>query len=138
MKTLEAYFDELWVKGNVAAIPALLSPDARTRGVMGEVTLNQADLEELVTMVRELLGPIEVSFPVKVEQGDWISALVEIKSHSAISGAPVHVFNHMIARFEGHQMIEIYSGVDSLMLFEQLGLLPENALAVMLSGTRLG
>ncbi|WP_299145520.1 hypothetical protein [uncultured Tateyamaria sp.] len=136
-QTLQTYFDEVWVKGNVEALGDLLAPDARTRGIMGEMPFDQDDMTELVSMVRELLGPIEVSYPVTVDQDDWLSAVVEIKSHSAINGDPVHVFNHVIARFDGPRMIEIYSGVDSLMLFEQIGLLPDSALAVLLGGTRL-
>jgi hypothetical protein len=50
----------------------------------------------------------------------------------------VHVFSQVIVRFCDARMVEIYSGVDSLTLFEQLGLLPDNAMAVMLGGTRLG
>ncbi|WP_299374783.1 nuclear transport factor 2 family protein [uncultured Tateyamaria sp.] len=137
IETLRTYFDEVWVKGNVDALKTVLAPDARTRGIMGEMPFAVDDMVELVSMVRELLGPITVDIPVTVDQGDWLSAVVEIKSHAAHSGDPVHVFNHMIVRFDGPKMIELYSGVDSLMLFEQLGLMPENALAIMLGGTRL-
>ncbi len=137
IKTLQAYFDQIWVKGNLDALSTLLDPDARTRGIMGDMPFDPDELRELVTMVRELLGPIEITFPVMVEQNDWLSALVEIKSHAAHNGDPVHIFSQTIARFDGGRMIEIYSGVDSLALFEQLGLLPENAMAVMLGGTAL-
>ena len=137
IKALQGYYDEVWVKGDLEAIPKYLSPDARSRGIMGDMPFAADDLEELVTMVRALLGPIEINLPITMEQDDWLSALVEVKSHAVDTGDPVHVFGQMIARFDGNQMVEIYSGVDSLTLFEQLGLLPENAMAVMLGGTRL-
>jgi len=137
IKTLEAYFEQIWVQGNLDALPDLLAPDARTRGIMGDVPFDAAELTELVKMVRALLGPITVTFPTVIEQDDWLSALVEIKSHAAHNGDPVHVFSQVIVRFCDGRMVEIYSGVDSLTLFEQLGLLPENAMAVMLGGTRL-
>ena len=88
-------------------------------------------------MVRALLGPITMTFPTVIEQDDWLSALVEVQSHAAHNGDPVHVFSQIIVRFSGDRMAEIYSGVDSLALFEQLGLLPDNAMAVMRGGTRL-
>lgn len=137
VKTLQGYYDEVWVKGDLSAIPKFLAPNARSRGIMGDMPFDIDDLEELVTMVRELLGPIEITLPITMEQDNWLSALVEVKSHAVDTGDPIHVFGQMIARFEGAQMIEIYPGVDSLTLFEQLGLLPENAMAVMLGGTRL-
>ncbi|WP_299041717.1 hypothetical protein [uncultured Tateyamaria sp.] len=137
VKTLQGWYDEVWVKGDTGAIPKFLAPNARSRGIMGDMPFSKDDLTELVTMVRELLGPIEISLPITMEQDDWLSALIEIKSHSADTGDPVHIFTQVIARFEGTQMVEIYNNTDSLSLFEQLGLLPENAMAVMLGGTRL-
>mmetsp|Transcript_27438 Transcript_27438/g.50586 ORF Transcript_27438/g.50586 Transcript_27438/m.50586 type:complete len:143 (-) Transcript_27438:14-442(-) len=137
LKTLQGYYDEVWTNGNLDAIPQFLAPDARTRGIMGDMPFAADDLADLIFMIREQLGTIEVTLPVTVEQDDWLSALVEVKSVALSSGDPVHVFGQMIARFDGEKMSEIYSGVDSLLLFEQLGLLPENAMAVMLSGTRL-
>ncbi|MEP1353304.1 MAG: hypothetical protein ABJX32_06395 [Tateyamaria sp.] len=49
----------------------------------------------------------------------------------------VHVFNQVMARFDGERMVETHSNLDSITFFEQLGLLPDNAMAVMLGGTRL-
>ncbi|MEP4246321.1 nuclear transport factor 2 family protein [Tateyamaria sp.] len=137
IKTLKAWFEEVWVNGNLDAIPELLAPNARTRGIMGDIPFAADEMAELVTMVRAMLGPIEVSYPVTVQQDDWLSALVEVKSYAIDTGDPVHVSNQFIARFDAHRMVEIYSGVDSLTLFEQLGLLPTNAMAVMLGGTAL-
>ncbi|MEP5630971.1 MAG: hypothetical protein ABJP79_03730 [Tateyamaria sp.] len=137
IKTLKAWFEEVWVNGNLDAIPELLAPNARTRGIMGDIPFAADEMAELVTMVRAMLGPIEVSYPVTVQQEDWLSALVEVKSYAIDTGDPVHVSNQFIARFDANRMVEIYSGVDSLTLFEQLGLLPANAMAVMLGGTAL-
>jgi len=137
LRTLQTYFDEVWVKGNLEALPILLSPDARSHGIMGDEPFEADELAELVTMARALMGPITVDFPIVIEQDDWLSALVEIKSVAAHNGDPIHVFNQMLVRFEGSRMAEISSNVDAISLFEQLGLLPDNAMAVMLGGTRL-
>ena len=137
IKTLETYFEQVWVKGNIDALADLLAPNARTRGIMGDIPFDAGELRELVKMVRALLGPITMTFPTVIEQDDWLSALVEVQSHAAHNGDPVHVFSQIIVRFSGDRMAEIYSGVDSLALLEQLGLLPDNAMAVMLGGTRL-
>lgn len=137
VKTLQGYYDEVWTKGNVSAISQFLASDVRTRGIMGDMPFEAEDMADLITMIREQLGPITVTLPVTVEQDDWLSALVEVKSHALDTGNPVHIFAQSMVRFENEKMKEIYSGVDSLTLFEQLGLLPENAMAVMLTGTRL-
>lgn len=137
LRILKTYFDEVWIKGNIDALSDLFSPDARTFGIMGDEEFEPAELGELVTMARALMQPVSIAFPIVIEQDDWLSALVEIKSVAAHNGAPVHVFNQMLVRFEGERMAQISSNVDALNLFEQLGLLPENAMAVMLGGTRL-
>jgi len=137
IKVLQRYYDEVWSQGNLAAIDTILSPDVRSLGIMPGTTFDKGELAELVTTLRELLGTIKITICNTIEQDDWLAALVEIKSIAAHTGAPVHVSSHMITRFDGVQICEIHSGVDSLSLFEQLGLLPENAMAVMLGGTAL-
>ena len=136
-KTLETYFHEVWVKGNLDALDTLFAPGARTRGIRGDTAFDADELKELVAMVHPLLGPINFTIPKVMEQEDWLSAMVEIKSHAIDNNHPIHVVNQIMARFDGEQMIEIYSNLDGLTFFEQLGLLPDNAMAVMLGGTRL-
>lgn len=136
-KTLQRYFDEVWRDGDLSALAQVMAPDARTRGIMGDTPFDHAELAELVGVVRGLLDEISVTIPVTVEQDDWLSALVEIKGKASNSGKPVHISSQVIARFSKAHMIEIYSSVDSVHLFEQLGLLPEHAMAIMLGGTRL-
>ncbi|MEQ3710792.1 MAG: nuclear transport factor 2 family protein [Tateyamaria sp.] len=136
-KTLETYFQELWVKGNLDALDDVFAPGARTRGIMGDTEFDADELKELVAMVRPLMGPITVTMPKIMEQDDWLSALVEINSHAIDNNNPIHVFNQVMARFDGERMVEIHSNLDSITFFEQLGLLPDNAMAVMLGGTRL-
>ncbi|WP_223422071.1 hypothetical protein [Tateyamaria pelophila] len=58
---------------------------------------------------------------ITLEQDAWFSALVEVGSHAFGSGNSVQVFPQVIARFDDDRMVEIYSGGDSLMLFEQPG-----------------
>ena len=137
VRILQTYFDEVWKKGNVEALHTLLAPNARTRGILGGEPFDANELAELVTMTRALIGPVSVAFPIVIEKDDWLSALVEIKSHALHNGDPIHVFNQMLVRFEGERMIEVSSNLDALSLFEQLGLLPENAMVMMLAGTRL-
>ena len=137
LKTLQTYYEELWVKGNLDVLDRLFAPGARTRGIMGDTAFDAEELKELVAMVRPLLGPISFSIPKMMVQEDWLSALVEIKSHAIDNGTPINVFNQVMARFDEDRMIEIYSNLDGLTFFEQLGLLPDNAMAVMLGGTRL-
>ena len=134
---LKKLYEDVWCKGDLTAIRRHLAPDARSRGIMGDMPFAQDDYEELVTMIRDMLGPIEITMPVTVEQDDYVSALIEIKSHGVDTGDPVHLFGQVIARFREHRIIEMHVSTDSLTLFEQLDLLPQNAMAVMLGGTQL-
>lgn len=134
---LQGWYDEVWTNGDLDAIPTFLTSDARTRGIIGDVPFVAADLADLVPMIREQLGPIKITLPVTLEQDAWLSALVEVQSQARHTGDPVHIFGQVIVRFDQDKMAEIYSCVDWMALFEQLGFLPENAMAVLLSGTRL-
>ncbi|WP_299686424.1 nuclear transport factor 2 family protein [uncultured Tateyamaria sp.] len=134
---LQAWLDRIWTAGEMDAIPEFFSPDATATGILPDMALSATDMPELVQLMRAQLGPIDVRLAKVMDQGDWIAALVEVRSHVIDTGDPVHVFGQIMAQFEGRKMVEVYHSFDFLSYFEQLGQLPPNALALCLTGTRL-
>ena len=134
---LQDWFDSVWRDGDEDAIPRLLSATSGARGILPDLSLNRTEVTELVVLIRERLGPIAITLPQVLEQGDWASALIEVHSTAADDGAKIHAFGQIIARFEGDMMVEVYHSFDFLTFFQQMGQMPNNALALLLSGTRL-
>ena len=47
IKTLETYFEQVWVKGNIDALADLLAPNARTRGIMGDIPFDAGGIARI-------------------------------------------------------------------------------------------
>ena len=134
---LQQWFDRVWTDGDIDAIPDFLAENSVATGILPDMALSSTDMPELVQLMRSQLGHLDVRLVNTIESGDWIAALLEVRSHVADTGDPVHAFGQIMARFDGNKMIEIYNSFDFLSYFEQLGQLPPNALAVLLTGNRL-
>ena len=137
IEILQNWFDRIWTAGDVDAIPDFLAPDATSRGILPDMALSPTDMPDLVHLMRGQLGTIEVRLAKTMAMGDWIAALVEVRSHVAETGDPILVYGQIMARFEGRMMAEVYHSFDFLTYFEQLGQIPPDALALLLTGTQL-
>ena len=134
---LQDWFARVWTDGDLAAILEFLSPDAASKGILPDVALTPDDMPHLVQLMRAQLGPIDVRLAKTMDQGDWIAALLEVRSNVRDTGDPIQVFGQIMARFEGRMMAEVYHSFDFLTYFEQMGQVPPTALAVLLAGNRL-
>ena len=134
---LKDWFDRIWTAGDVDAIPEFLADDATSKGILPDMAVVSTDMPDLVQLMRTHLGGIDVRLAKTMHEGDWVTALLEVRGHVAETGDPLHVFGQIMVRFEGDKMVEMYHSFDFLSFFEQMGQLPANALAVLLAGTRL-
>ncbi|TDE35068.1 ester cyclase [Antarcticimicrobium sediminis] len=133
----ERWCDEVWRKGNLDAIDDFLKTSTLTAGVVPHMQMGPADFRELVTVVRFHVGPIEPTIQHCVEQGDWLAVMMQFDSTRADNGAPIQVPGQVFLRFEGDKMVEAYNLLDFMSFFEQLGLLPPDALTICLTGHKL-
>ena len=134
---LKSWYKRVWSEGDLDALSEILAPNARTSGVLPEMELTRTDVAELVPLLHARLGPIAAHVVTCVEAGDWVACLVEVSSHRIDTGDPVQITTQTIARIEHDQIVEAYSNFDFLSLFEQLGQLPPDSLAILLAGNRL-
>ena len=135
---LQSWFQEVWVEGNLDAIPKYMAPQGKAVGILRDMSVNPDDLHDLVYMMRSALGEMWFEFPMLMEKDDWLAAMVDVNSYCAKTGDPVNAVAHIMVRYENNQMVEMYNSFDFLSFFEQLGQLPPNSLALMLSGTKIG
>ena len=134
---LGKWYQDVWEYGDLDAIDKYFSPETAAQGLVPGMSMGPEDFRDLVTVVRRLVGPIRVSVVHTVEQGDWLSALIEVITRAADSHAPVHVHGQVMVRFNGDKMVETYNAFDFLTFFEQLRQLPPNSMPLLLGGTVL-
>jgi hypothetical protein len=137
-KLLKNWYQEVWVEANLDAIPKYMAANGKAAGIFPDLVMPTNDMEDMISLVRPTLDKMVIEFRLFIEQGDWLSAIVDSQCTSAVTGEPVNVISHVAIRVEDGKIAEMYNSFDALSFFEQMGQLPPNALALMLSGTKIG
>jgi hypothetical protein len=135
---LARWYRQVWSQGDLAAIDTMFRPDTRASGILPGMEMGPDEFKTLVAAVLELIEPPQVTFLKTMEQDDWLAALLSIRARAVAQARPIHVTGTVFARFDGEFMVETYNNFDFIGFFEQLGLLPENSIALGLSGQRIG
>lgn len=131
------WFSEVWSKGNLAAIAELMAPQARISGPVSSMADPSSDYGEVVTALRSLLGPIQVTFTHAMESMDWVSIRLLVNTENPRDGETFRFTGQLVARIENNKIAELFINMDYFRMFEKLGQLPPEALAICLSGEKL-
>ncbi|MEP2530447.1 nuclear transport factor 2 family protein [Shimia sp.] len=135
---LEQWYQRVWIDADLDAIDQLFSSDTQAQGVLPDLQVGPDDFRELVPMFLELVEEPAVSLDKVMEDGDWAAALYSMRVTNPANGQPVIGSGQLFARFENDKMVETYNSFDFMSFFEQMGLLPEQSLAICLTGQRIG
>ncbi|WP_234998970.1 nuclear transport factor 2 family protein [Ruegeria sp. AU67] len=58
-------------------------------GLIPEMQVGADDFRDLVMAFRHILGDIQVDMPKIIENGDWVSAIIHLRTTRADNGAPL-------------------------------------------------
>ncbi|MEL7100110.1 MAG: nuclear transport factor 2 family protein [Pseudomonadota bacterium] len=132
---LEAFYREVWQEGHLDRIGTYFALGGEARGLLPDLDFTPDDLRDLIAVNRERIDQIETRILHVVEQGDWLSALLEMRGVSIDTETPVVLTGQLMARFDATGKIaEVYNSFDFLSYFEQLGQLPRNVFPLLLTG----
>ncbi|MGX9350368.1 ester cyclase [Shimia sp. W99] len=135
---LQEWYQRVWIDADLDAIDELFSPDTQAQGLLPDLQVGPDDFRELVPMFLDMVEDPKVSLDKVMEDGDWASALYSMRVTNPANGQPVIGSGQLFARFEGDKMVETYNSFDFMSFFEQMGLLPEQSMALCLTGQRIG
>ncbi|WP_197922765.1 ester cyclase [Thiosulfatihalobacter marinus] len=135
---LEEWYRRVWIEADLDAIDQLFSPDTQAQGLLPDLQVGPDDFRELVPMFLDMVEDPTVSLDKVMEDGDWASALYSMRVTNPANGQPVIGSGQLFARFDGDKMVETYNSFDFMSFFEQMGLLPEQSMALCLTGQRIG
>lgn len=130
-------FDEIWNKGNLDSIARVMRPDTLIFGAVSGQEQPNSDYSEVVTALRNLLGPIRIRFTHAMECAGWVSARLLIRTSNPAGGAPFQFSGQIMARIEDGAIAEMHSDIDYMRMFEKLGQLPPDCIALCMTGERL-
>ncbi|ABG31864.1 hypothetical protein CEP88_01435 [Roseobacter denitrificans] len=132
---IQRWYEEVWVKGNSDMIDEIYRPAPENESLIPGGLINTTEARELATVFNSLITDQKIRVVHCVEQGEWLSALVEMYGFKAGTDKPVNMRWLTMVRLDGDVIVESYPAVDFLSLFEQLDQLPPDSFELMLSGT---
>ncbi|WP_264213374.1 nuclear transport factor 2 family protein [Leisingera thetidis] len=136
-RLLHYWFEEVWCKGNLAAVAEVMTADTLITGAVSALAEPECDYGEVVAALRNLLGPITVTFTHAMETRDWVSVRLLASTSDPRNGTPFEISGQVMARVAEGRISELHSNMDYFRMFEQLGQLPPEALAICMTGERL-
>ena len=131
------YFQEIWVQGNLNTLDQIYSPAPAKDCLLPDAVRSTHEIVELSQMLRQLVQNKTIRVIKSLEDGSWVTLLLEMDGADAATGQPVKMNWQSTMRIENDQILEHYSSVNFMALFEQLGQLPANCFELMLAGTAL-
>ena len=135
---LHDWYTRVWENGDLAAIAEMFRPDTAANGLVPGMAIGVEEFQFLVATIQELIEPPRITVEKTIEQGDWLAGFATMRTRSIDRRHDLHVGGMVMVRIEDDLIVEAYNSFDFVTFFEQLGLLPENTIAVCLSGGRIG
>lgn len=134
---LKNWYNKVWIEGDLDSVDEFFTPDAEAQGMM-DFMVGPEDFKALVAAMLEQIEDIEITFNRVVETGNWVWVQMSAKAKGKLTAADVEVAGQVMCRFANGKIVESYNQLDFLTLFEKLGLLPENTMALCLAGETIG
>lgn len=137
IEILNDWFQRVWIKGEVEAIPDFFTTGSRARGVMPGLEMGPEDFAELIPAMHRRVADFSVEVVHFIEQGDWLWTLQIIRGRAQDSDRMLEFTGQLAIRFEGEKMAEAFNHYDLIAAFEQLGQMPQDTLGLCLMGETL-
>jgi hypothetical protein len=134
---MERWFQKVWIEQDLDAIDDFFVEETQANGIVPDMRLSPQEYRDFVTMVVALVEDIHITTEVVTETGEWFQALFKVTARSVVDSAPVMVLGQVCVRFSGDKFVEAYNSFDFMGFFEQLGQLPEQSIALCLTGQSL-
>jgi hypothetical protein len=97
---LKNWYQEVWVEASLEAIPKYMAPNGKAAGIFPDLVMPTNDMEDMISLVRPMLDKMNIEFRLFIEQGDWLSAIVDSQCTCAVTGDPVNVISLVAIRVE--------------------------------------
>lgn len=134
---IEKWYTQVWTEENLGAIDQMMAPKAQVHGLLDLPSIGPAEFRGFAEAILQQLKEVSIATPRVIEQGDWISILMEITAKCRKTDTPMQFFGLAMARIEDDKIQEAFNYVDFISMYEKLGLMPEHTMRTCLSGTAL-
>jgi hypothetical protein len=137
VKLLENWFQRVWVDADLDAIDDFFAEDAQAKGLLPEMRLGPQDYRDFVPLILALVEDVQIELVNNTENDEWIQSIYKVSALSVANSAPIVVLGQVSVRVKDGRFVEAYNCFDFMGFFEQLDQLPEQSLAICLTGGTL-
>lgn len=131
---MRRFFQEVWNEGKEETIDELYAVGGESHGIGDEYEKGPGAFKQLHRVMLQTCD-IHIQVDDIIAAGDRIAMRATIKMQHKATGKQLIVMGGGFARIQGGQIVEAWNGWDFLGALQQLGLLPQDALAQALQGS---
>lgn len=135
---LTRVLDEVWIANDSGAVDRLFHPNAKITGFVPNETIGRQDYRELVDQLHELsrLNSYRVTETL-VDASGKSAHLIEMDIRNLATERVATQTGVVIVETRDGLMERVHIQVEMMTYFQNLGLLPEDAVLLCMSGTKL-
>ncbi|WP_108483964.1 ester cyclase [Oceaniglobus ichthyenteri] len=137
VEIMHDFLQRVWVDADMDLIDRVFAPNVGAEGLLPDMTLTPEDFKTMVLALLNLVEHPEITVIKTLSDENWVSVMIRVRAESQINTAVITATGQIIARFEHGLIVEVYNHFDFLGLFQQLGLIPHEAVMLCLSGEPL-
>jgi len=134
---LRRFYTEIWENLQYDRIAEFFQPDLTSQTLIPERAVDPDEVKEWMKVLDALVRDKKVTILHSIDDGSWCSAFLKICCVSRATDKPVTAYQQILCRQKDGLLSESYPQFDLLRFFEQLDQLPEDAYALLMSGTVL-
>ena len=134
---LRRFYTEVWEELHYDRIADYFRPELTSNILLPERAVDPEEVREWMQILDALVRDKKVTFLHSIDDGSWCSVFLKISCISRATEKPVTAYQQIMCRQTDGVLSESYPQFDLLRFFEQLDQLPEDAYALLMSGTVL-
>jgi len=138
LDVVKTWFQRVYTDEDLSAVDEMLEPRTEALGLAEHPLMGPEDFKGFVSGFLALLGNVRIAIDKSMEDGEWIHVLITVTGNGRKSDKMVRFPAQILVRIVDGKLVEGHNSVDFLSMFEQLGLLPDNAFATCFSGKPIG
>ncbi|WP_306114489.1 MULTISPECIES: ester cyclase [unclassified Roseovarius] len=135
---LETWFRRVWLEEDLSAIDDMMAADAPVHGLEKSPHVGPADFKAFAGALLTHITDTSISIDEYMENGNQVSLLMNVSAKCRKTGKPVQMFGLAMCRIVDGKIVQAHNYADFMGLFEQLGVLPADAMQKCLCGEALG
>lgn len=136
-EVLETWYRRVWLEEDLSAIDEMLADKAPIHGLDKSPHLGPADFKAFTEAMLNHIKETSITIDEYMEVGDQVSVLMNVSAKCRKTDKPVQMFGLAMCRIIDGKIVHAYNYADFIGLFEQLGVLPQDAMHKCLCGETL-